>query len=164
MFSRIERLPEKKLVGRSLQMSLLENRTYELWSGFMPMRKQFTYQVGQHLFSMQVYDPSLDFKNFNSKTLFTKWAAIEVNDFDMIPETLHPYILKGGLYAVFIHKGPSSSFPKIAQYIFGQWLPDSAYELDSREHFELLAENYKPNDPSTEEEVWIPIRLNDEKK
>lgn len=164
MFSRIERLPEKKLVGRSLQMSLLENRTYELWNGFMTMRKKITDQMGQHLFSMQVYDPSLDFKNFNPKTIFTKWAAIEVNDFGVIPETLHPYILKGGLYAIFIHKGPSSSFPKTAQYIFGQWLPDSEYELDSREHFELLREHYKPNDSTTEEEVWIPIKLKNAQK
>lgn len=159
MFSRIERLPKKKLVGQSLQMSLLENRTYELWSWFMPLRKKIAGQKGPHLFSMQVYDPSLDFQNFGPHTIFTKWAAAEVNDFDSVPESLEPYILKGGLYAIFIHKGPSSSFPKTAEYIFGQWLPASGYALDNREHFELLPENYKPNDPSTEEEVWIPVKL-----
>jgi AraC family transcriptional regulator len=37
-------------------------------------------------------------------------------------------------------------------------LPNSAYELDDREHFELLGEKYKNNDPNSEEEIWIPIR------
>ena len=43
-------------------------------------------------------------------------------------------------------------------------LPDSEYELDNGEHFELSAENYRPNDPYTEEEVWMPIRLMNGKK
>ena len=158
MFNRIEKLQEKKLLGQSLRMSLLENRTFELWSGFMPHRKQVTNQMGNDLYSMQVYDQNINFKDFNSSTTFTKWAAVEVSDFNIIPETLNSYVLQGGLYAVFIHKGPSSSFPKTAQYIFGQWLPASDYELDKREHFELISGNSKPNDPASEEEVWIPIR------
>ncbi len=158
MFNRIEKLQEKKLLGQSLKMSLLENRTFELWSGFMPLRKQVNNQMGNDLFSIQVYDQHLNFKDFNPSTTFTKWAAVEVSDFNNIPETLNSYVLQGGLYAIFIHKGPSSSFPKTAQYIFGQWLPASDYELDNREHFELISENSKANDPASEEEVWIPIR------
>ncbi len=68
-------------------------------------------------------------------------------------ETL-PDILKGGLYAVFIHKGLPQDFPGTAQYIFGSWLPNSEYELDQREHFELLGSKYKTNDPTSKEEVW----------
>lgn len=158
MFNRIDNLQEKKLLGQSLKMSLLENRTFELWNGFMPHRKQITNQVGSDLFSMQVYDQDLNFKDFNPSTAFTKWAAVEVSDFKIIPETLNSYVLQGGLYAIFIHKGPASSFPKTAQYIFGQWLPASDYQLDNREHFELISGKSKPNDPDSEEEVWIPIR------
>ena len=88
MFNRIEKLQEKKLAGQSLKMSLLENRTFELWSGFMPLRKQVTNQMGTALFSMQVYDQHLNFKDFNPSTTFSKWAAVEVSNFDNIPETL----------------------------------------------------------------------------
>jgi len=158
MFDRIERLQSKKLVGQSLEMSLQENRTHELWSSFMPRKKEILNQKGQNLFSMQVYDQELNFKDFNPTTSFTKWAAAEVADFNDIPESMNSYVLQGGLYAVFIHKGTPASFPKTAQYIFSNWLPTSDYELDKREHFELLSEKSKRNDPDSEEEVWIPVK------
>jgi AraC family transcriptional regulator len=39
-----------------------------------------------------------------------------------------------------------------------EWLPNSAYALDDRPHFEALGEQYKNNDPNSEEEIWIPIK------
>ena len=107
---------------------------------------------------MQIYDKSLDFKDFNQNTEFEKWAAIEVTDFNIIPNEMESYTLISGLYAVFVHKGPANEFQKTFQFIFGQWLPSSEYILDNRAHFELLGEKYKNNDPNSEEEVWIPIR------
>ncbi|MEP7234441.1 MAG: GyrI-like domain-containing protein, partial [Ignavibacteriota bacterium] len=49
------------------------------------------------------------------------------------------------------------------QYILRTWVPNSNYELDDRPHFEILGEKYKKDDPSSEEEIWIPIkpRVND---
>lgn len=158
MQPRIETLPAKKLIGKSLRMSLINNKTTELWSSFMPERKMVKNTVGTDLFSMQVYDKSLNFKDFTPQTEFTKYAVIEVSEFEDIPENMETYMLNGGLYAVFIHKGMPKDFPKTAQYIFGQWLPNSVYELDQREHFELLGAKYKHNDENSEEEVWIPIK------
>jgi AraC family transcriptional regulator len=155
---RIELLPEKKLVGKRLTMTLSNNRTAELWGSFMPRRKEVRNTVSSDLYSMQVYDPLLDFKNFNPDTVFEKWATVEVSDFTDIPEGMESYILKGGLYAVFIHKGAPSAFLKTFQFIFGYWIPQSGYEVDNREHFELLGEKYKNNQPDSEEEVWVPIR------
>lgn len=158
MQPRIETLPEKKLVGKSLRMSLAQNRTAQLWKSFMPERKMIKNTVGSELFSMQVYDKSLDFKDFNPQTEFTKCAMIETTSFENIPENMETRILEGGLYAVFVHQGMAKDFPKTAQYIFNQWLPNSNYELDQREHFELLGEKYNPINENSEEEVWIPIK------
>ena len=115
--------------------------------------------VGSALFSIQIYDDFLDFKEFNSQTEFTKAAMIEVSAVENIPKNMETRILAGGLYAVFIHKGKANNFPKTAQYIFEQWLPNSDYELDKRAHFELLGAAYNPVDENSEEEVWIPIKL-----
>ena len=38
-------------------------------------------------------------------------------------------------------------------------MPASEYILDKRPHFEILGEKYKNDDPASEEEVWIPVRL-----
>jgi AraC family transcriptional regulator len=158
MEPRIESLPEKKLIGKRLTMTLTHNRTAELWQSFMPHRKDIQNSLSTDLFCMQVFDSSLDFKDFNPDTVFEKWAAKEVSDFTDIPEGMETHTLTGGLYAVFIHLGPASMGPRTFQYIFETWLPNSEYELDKREHFELLGEKYKNNQPDSEEEVWIPIQ------
>lgn len=139
-------------------MSLSENKTQELWSSFMPLRKELKHVVGSDLYSLQIYDASYSFKQFNPSAKFVKWAAVEVSSFDNLPEGIETLELEAGLYAVFIHKGTPAQAPKTFGYIFGTWLPNSDYELDARPHFELLGEKYKHNDPSSEEEVWIPIR------
>jgi len=158
MKPRIEVLTPKKLIGQQMKMSLTDNKTFELWRGFMPRRKEIS-AVNTVLYSMQVYDPSLDFKEFNPNTVFDKWAAVEVDTFSTIPDGMESYLLAGGMYAVFIHKGPPSAFQKTFEYIFHQWLPNSDYQVDNREHFELLDDKYKNNEPDSEEEVWIPIKL-----
>lgn len=158
MEPRIEILTEKKLIGQYIHMSLGNNKTIELWKNFMPRRNEIKNNLTTELFSMQVFDSSFDFKDFNPETIFEKWAAMEVSDFDATPNSMNTYILSGGLYAVFFYKGLSTD-TKIFQYIYGTWLPASDYLLDNtRPHFEILGEKYKNDDLESEEEIWIPIK------
>jgi AraC family transcriptional regulator len=150
---------EKKLIGQRIKMSLADNMTYALWRGFMPRRKEISNNLTNDLFSMQVYDKSYDFSNFNPEATFDKWAAIEVFDFKTVPLEMERFTLPEGLYAVFNYKGAASQGAKMFQYIFGTWLPASDYLLDNRPHFEILGEKYKNEDPDSEEEIWIPIKL-----
>jgi len=71
--------------------------------------------------------------------------------------TMETLVLPGGLYAVFEYKGLSTD-NSIFQYILGTWLLNSDYDLDDRPHFEVLGDKYKNNDPTSEEEIWIPIK------
>ena len=155
MYPKIQTLPFKTLLGKRLKMSFSNDLTGELWRSFMPHRKDIPHKIGTDLYSMQIFDAMPDFK---SDATFEKWAAVEVSAIESIPEGMETYTLQGGLYAVFLHQGPASAFQKTFGYIFEEWLPNSAYELDDREHFELLGEKYKNNDPDSEEEIWIPIR------
>ena len=160
MQHRIETIPTKKLVGKRLKMSLADNQTRALWQSFMPRRKEIDNKLNADLYSMQVYENALDyFKNFNPQTVFEKWAALEVTHFDSIPDGMESYILNGGMYAVFLHKGDNSTANKVFEYIFATWLPKSDYALDNREYFEILGEKYKNDDPDSEEEIWIPIKI-----
>lgn len=158
MNPRIENLPEKRLVGKSMRMSLAKDGTAELWRSFMPHRKEIKNTIAPELFSLQYYDDSLDFDSFTPHTEFTKCAMVETSDFENIPQSMETRILESGLYAVFLHQGAAKDFPKTSQYIFGHWLPNSEYELDHRPHFELLGPKYDPTDENSEEEVWIPIK------
>jgi AraC family transcriptional regulator len=59
-----------------------------------------------------------------------------------VPAEMEKFVLPGGLYAVFYHKGIYTD-TDIFQYIFGTWLTASEYELDKRPHFEILGCKYK---------------------
>lgn len=139
-----------------MEMSLSENRTMELWQRFMPRRKEIKNRTSSDYISMQKYDenrpPSLDL-------LFEKWATVEVSSFSEVPADMETYTLQGGKYAVFSHHGPASAAAKTMQFIFSEWLPKSVYQLDNREHFEILPDGYNPMDPEANEEIWIPIKI-----
>lgn len=154
---RIEILKETKLMGMRMQMSFSRNKTFALWSSFMPRRKEIRNAVGTNLFSVEVYGPKY-YDNFNPEKEFEKWAAMEVKDYDSIPDGMETLLLPDGLYAVFVHKGPASEGPKTYQYIFTKWLPESDFTLDNRPHFALMGEKYKNESLDSEEELWIPIR------
>ena len=151
---------EKKLVGMRIYTSLAEDNTVAMWQQFMPRRKEINNNIGELLYAVQVFNGGLDIEEFTPKTVFEKWATMEVSDFETIPEGMNTFALPAGLYAVFTYKGLSSAFYETAQYIYGTWLPDSVYELDDRPHFDVMGEKYLgPNNPESEEEIWIPVKL-----
>ena len=154
MNPRILQIEEKKLAGKNMVMSLVENKTGELWKSFMQLRKKVKNNIGNDLYSLQVYDP-LYFENFNPAATFEKWATIEVSNLDNLPENFETFVLPAGLYAVFQHRGMSTD---IFKTIFTEWLPNSEFLLDTRPHFEILGEKYKNGDPDSEEEIWFPIK------
>lgn len=154
----IKTIAEKKFIGKRLRMTFAEDKTHLLWKCFMPQRKEIDQQFSSDLFCLQVYDHLYDFSFFKADAEFDKWAAIEVSDFNIVPADMETIILKGGLYAVFNHIGAASEGHNTFRYIFESWLPNSNYTIDNRIHFEVLGNKYKNNDPTSEEEVWIPIK------
>ena len=158
MEPRIEILATKRLLGIPMEMSLADNKTSQLWQKFMPRRAEAVHRASSDYLSMQVY-PADEGKIFSPTTRFEKWAAVEVLDYDdVLPSGMEAYLLQGGKYAVFTHHGPAHDFARTMVQIFGHWLPASEYQLDQREHFELLPEGYNPMDPDATEEVWVPIK------
>ena len=154
---RIETSPERRLVGKSLIMSFANYKVGELWRSFRPRRNEITNATSSEFISMVIYSPE-QFVNFKPTNEFEKWAAVEVSGFDIIPDGMETFVIPAGLYAVFDYKGLSTD-NTIFQYIFGTWLPTSGYALDNRPHFEVMGDRYKNNDPSSEEEIWIPIGI-----
>jgi len=162
MKNNLEIIPEiktisgKKLMGLPLSMSLADNMALDLWRKLMPRRNEIKNRTTTDYISMSVY-PNDYFTQFDLARTFEKWAAVEVTDFNIVPDGMEPFELAAGLYAVFHYKGPGND-PSIFSHIFGIWLPDSGYVIDDRPHFEILGENYNAADPNAEEEIWIPVK------
>ncbi len=157
MKAQILTLPEKYLVGMRIETSAANDKARELWQNFIPHLSHISNRVDTNFYSVQNYDKSMKFEDFTAQTIFEKWAAVEVPDLKTVPEGLEPYTLSGGKYAVFTHRGPASTFMKTWKSIFFEWLPASDYQLDNRAHFEILSQDYRPDDPQAREDVYIPI-------
>ena len=54
MQPRIEIIEEKKLMGMFDSMSLVENKTFQLFSTFMPRRKKITDAINTDVFDLKV--------------------------------------------------------------------------------------------------------------
>jgi AraC family transcriptional regulator len=122
----------------------------------MPRRKEIQNVIGSELYNIQVNPDGFDFQ---PNTPFTKRAAVAVSSFDFIPDEMETLEIDEGLYAVFNYKGDQSNAASFFNSIYTEWLPSSDYELDNRPQFEILGEKYKNNDPNSEEDIWIPVKL-----
>src|ERR1700741_626757 len=100
----IKNITAKKLVGKHLSMSLSDNKTMSLFSDFIPKRFEIKNSIGPDIFCLKTY-PSDYFRNFSPTATFEKWALMEVNDHNKIPEGMEPFNIPEGLYAVFHYKG-----------------------------------------------------------
>jgi AraC family transcriptional regulator len=148
----------KKLVGAKIINSLAEDKTGVLWQQFMPKRKMIKNRVNSDYWSVQNY-MNFDPASFTEETQFEKWAAVEVSEYEELPDGLETFDLPGGKYAVFIFHGLASEYHKALRYIYESWLPSSNHELDDRPHFEIMGSKYYgPTDANSEEETWIPIK------
>ena len=157
MEPRFETLAPVKLAGMRLSMCFAAVKTPELWRRFMPLRPQITSAVGTDLYSVEVYEPDF-FENYSPNRFFEKWAAVEVSNPTGLPQGMESLLLPGGLYAVFLHKGPASRAGETYNYIFLNWLPKSGYRLDQRPHFALMGSKYIREHPDSEEDIYVPVQ------
>ena len=140
------------------QMSYATYNPTPLWQRFMPRRKEIQNTVGDDLYSVQVFGATF-WEQFDPTASFDKWVGIEVSADDTVPSDMKLLTIPEGLYAIFTFVGNEQMAPAFFEKIYGEWLPNSIYDLDDRPHFEILGTKYKRHDPTSEETVWIPIKL-----
>ena len=158
MQPRIETILEIKLVGKRIKMSYSQNLTPVLWKSFMPHRNEISNSLNTKLFSVEVYNSPNFFEDFDPTNKFEKWAAVEVSNFEAIPSEMETLIIPSGNYAVFNYKGKGSEASETYRTILQDWFLTSEYKLDHRPHFAVMGEKYKNEDPTSEEELWFPIK------
>ncbi|WP_027954646.1 GyrI-like domain-containing protein [Halobacillus kuroshimensis] len=158
MEPQIVQLENVYLIGESRSMTLTEDKTIELWKSFKPKVKMIPERKDEYFYNLSIYPEGFEWNTFACDTCFTRWAAVHVPSNDEPPESMESFTLNGGLYAVFIHKGPAQTFVRTLNTIFNEWLPNSLYDLDERPHFERMGPEYRMDDLNAEEEVWIPIK------
>ena len=107
----------RKIIGKCVTTTLSFDDTAALWQDFMSRHKEIKNCVDSGFYSMQVYPSGFKVEEFTRETEFERWAAVEVTDFDTVPEGMQTKTIAGGLYAVFTHVGPVKEFVETSNYI-----------------------------------------------
>lgn len=61
-------------------------------------------------------------------------------------------------YAVFTHKGLLNNLHETYDFIFSKWIKECGYEVGTALNFEWYDDRFKDNDPSSEFDIYIPIK------
>ena len=147
---RIEHAPEKYCIGVGKEMSLIHNRTHEIFKAFMPRKNEILTSNHDFVVDLKFY-PKTYFEVFDPAKQFFKYAGVLVSKDSIVPDQMELIVIPAGQYAVFQQHQKQDD--RIFEYIFTEWLPKSKYQLDHRPHFDLIFT------ATTPDEIWIPIKL-----
>lgn len=154
LFIRFETIAARQLIGLSAKMSIKEDYTAALFSQFIKSMISQNTTIPGFIYDLRIFDPAME---LHPEALFIKWAAVEKNSSNDYPSPFKDYSMPGGLYAIFLHKGPAMAAFQTFHYIFEKWLPESGLSIANRPHFDLLPKGYKPHDNNASHEIWIPV-------
>jgi len=85
------------------------------------------------------------------------FAAVEVDEISELPLAMTSKVIPAQTYFKFKHKGRSNEVGYTYEYIYGTWLPDTDYQLDSAFNFELYGKEYLgPYNDESVSEIYIP--------
>ncbi|CAM2063793.1 AraC family transcriptional regulator [Sulfidibacter corallicola] len=73
-----------------------------------------------------------------------------------VPPSMVRYLLPGGSYRVFTHRGALDQFPHTLNYIWGTWLPKGGLGTLIGADFERYDHRFDPVGRRGEIEVWLP--------
>jgi len=155
----IKKIAPKDVAGMHISTSPNSSQAHMTWEKFMPRRSELAGPEDNVYYSIQDYPADYPWDRYDPAVLFKTWAAKEVSNDCNLPDGFDQTQIKGGLYACFIHRGTADTIGDSMMHFHTQWLPKSGYILDkSRVHFERLGKEFLgPNNPASEEEVFIPI-------
>ncbi|WP_131004871.1 GyrI-like domain-containing protein, partial [Clostridioides difficile] len=90
---------------------------------------------------------------------FNEIIGLEVNSYDVIPNSFVSKTIKEGKYAIFTHTGSLDNLDKTYEYIWGTWFLSSKEELDIRDDFEVYDERFLgPSNVNSQIDIYIPIK------
>ena len=123
-----------------------------LWARFAPRMGEIVGRVGAATYGLCL--PSDD----PERDTFTYVAAVAVDALDAIPDGMVGVQVPAADYAVFSHDGGIGlELPRTMDYIFGEWLPASAFEADGID-FEYYDQRFDPQTGTGTFFIHVPIR------
>ncbi|MBD3362826.1 helix-turn-helix domain-containing protein [Candidatus Dojkabacteria bacterium] len=155
---------EFKIVGIKCKTTLKdneENKTIpKMWQEFIPRMKEIENRTDHYVsYGVCLNNEEIDVEDFESDTEYEYMCAVEVENFDDIPEDMLTRTIPKQKYAVFTHRGSLSNLSKTYDYIYGTWASKSEYQLAGGDDFELYDDRFTPQFPQKSEmDIYVPIK------
>ncbi|OJT84361.1 AraC family transcriptional regulator, partial [Clostridioides difficile] len=147
-----------KVIGIKDKVILENNSLPDLWEKFrkvhhivpntLPSRRVFG--ICEAISEIHLVSESMEFNEI---------IGLEVNSYDVIPNSFVSKTIKEGKYAIFTHTGSLDNLDKTYEYIWGTWFLSSKEELDIRDDFEVYDERFLgPSNVNSQIDIYIPIK------
>lgn len=154
----IKEIEEIKVIGIKDKVILENNSLPDLWEKF----RKIHHIVPNTLPSKRVFgicEAISEIHLVSESMEFNEIIGLEVNSYDVIPNSFVSKTIKEGKYAIFTHTGKLDNLDKTYEYIWGTWFLSSKEELDIRDDFEVYDERFLgPNNVNSQIDIYIPIK------
>lgn len=121
------------------------------WQKFVPQVGKIPGQVG-----MTTYGVCWNFKDGIG---FDYLTGVEIKEGHSLPAGFSQIVLQPQRYAVFNHRGHTSSIPATVETIWSKWLPESGLQPAEAPCFERYTEEFNPTTHTGGIEIWVPIKV-----
>ncbi|MEE8030867.1 AraC family transcriptional regulator [Clostridioides difficile] len=147
-----------KVIGIKDKVILENNSLPDLWEKF----RKVHHIVPNTLPSKRVFgicEAISEIHLVSESMEFNEIIGLEVNSYDVIPNSFVSKTIKEGKYAIFTHTGNLDNLDKTYEYIWGTWFLSSKEELDIRDDFEVYDERFLgPSNVNSQIDIYIPIK------
>ncbi|MCD4785990.1 MAG: GyrI-like domain-containing protein [Candidatus Eremiobacteraeota bacterium] len=150
-----------KVIGMERKFTLNNNTIPQLWDDFMPRFHEIKNKVNPDVAYgiCESGDVDVTIENMSKDTEFNEVVCFEVSNFDDVPDGMVTRTIPAHKYAMFTHKGELSNLSHTYDYIFGEWLTKSGYDIADNFDFELYDERFNLKDQKNSEiDVYLPIK------
>lgn len=154
----IKEIEKIKVIGIKDKVILENNSLPDLWEKF----RKVHHIVPNTLPSKRVFgicEAISEIHLVSESMEFNEIIGLEVNSYDVIPNSFVSKTIKEGKYAIFTHTGSLDNLDKTYEYIWGTWFLSSKEELDIRDDFEVYDERFLgPSNVNSRIDIYIPIK------
>lgn len=156
----IKTLEAFQVVGMKTLTSLKNNKLPQLWIQFLQRVPEIKHRIIPEIsVGLCMNDSNFDISTFTDDTEYESMTAVIVDSDRDIPNGMLSKQISGGKYAVFTHIGSLQTLSETYDFIWGKWLPNSEFEVDSRDDFEWYDQQFLgPEHPESKMFIYIPVK------
>ena len=151
---RFEARPAFDVVGMYIEDTMDSQEIMKLWTDYYKNKHSISGKIGVGEYGITTMS-----EDYNPETQvgYRYMVATTVKSTKKIPEGMIAHTVPAANYAIFEHHGLVSGIEKTYNYIFGEWLPQSGYEVEQKDVFEYYGKKYKHNSDDSIAEIWVPV-------